>query len=59
MTVDLTERTATLGERLRPGSTTTQWRLLNGLGNIGITLQDEGAIADYGASRPTFKPVIR
>ena len=61
MTVDLTERTATLGEYVFGFEVDddTRWRLLNGLDDIGITLQDEGAIADYEASRPTFKPVIR
>lgn len=61
MTVDLTERTATLGEHVFGFEVDddTRWRLLNGLDDIGITLQDEGAIADYEASRPTFKPVIR
>ena len=61
MTVDLSERTATLGEHVFGFEVDddTRWRLLNGLDDIGITLQDEGAIADYEASRPTFKPVIR
>ncbi|MGW6456468.1 3-isopropylmalate dehydratase small subunit [Streptomyces sp. NPDC055078] len=33
-----------------------RWRLLNGLDDIGLTLQNEGDIAAYEASRPTFKP---
>ena len=59
--MDLPDRTATLGEHVFGFEVDddTRWRLLNGLDDIGITLQDEGAIADYEASRPTFKPVIR
>jgi 3-isopropylmalate/(R)-2-methylmalate dehydratase small subunit len=37
----------------------TRWRLLNGLDDIGITLQDADAIAAYEKTRPSFKPVIR
>ncbi|MFF2524717.1 3-isopropylmalate dehydratase small subunit [Streptomyces liangshanensis] len=33
-----------------------RWRLLNGLDDIGLTLQNEGDIASYEASRPSFKP---
>jgi 3-isopropylmalate/(R)-2-methylmalate dehydratase small subunit len=61
MTVDLESRTATLGEHVFPFEVDddTRWRLLNGLDDIGITLQDEDAIAAYEATRPSFKPVIR
>jgi 3-isopropylmalate/(R)-2-methylmalate dehydratase small subunit len=34
----------------------TQHRLLNGLDDIGITLQHDAAISDYEASRPTWMP---
>lgn len=34
----------------------SRWRLLNGLDDISITLQNEGDIAAYEAKRPSFKP---
>ena len=34
----------------------TRWRLMEGLDDVGITLQNEGAIEAYEASRPSFKP---
>ena len=34
----------------------TRWRLIEGLDDVGITLQNEGAIEAYEASRPSFKP---
>jgi 3-isopropylmalate/(R)-2-methylmalate dehydratase small subunit len=34
----------------------TRWRLLEGLDDIGLTLQNEQAIADFEAKRPSFKP---
>lgn len=33
-----------------------RWRLLNGLDDISLTLQNEADIASYEASRPSFKP---
>ncbi|MFG3284280.1 3-isopropylmalate dehydratase small subunit [Streptomyces sp. NPDC048111] len=33
-----------------------RWRLLNGLDDISITLQNEPAIAAYESRRPAFKP---
>ncbi len=33
-----------------------RWRLLQGLDDIGITLQNEAAIADFEARRPAFAP---
>jgi 3-isopropylmalate/(R)-2-methylmalate dehydratase small subunit len=33
-----------------------RWRLLNGLDDISITLQQEADIASYEAGRPAFKP---
>ncbi|MEJ6548164.1 3-isopropylmalate dehydratase small subunit [Corynebacterium sp. USCH3] len=61
MTVDLEARTATLGEYVFAFEVDddTRWRLLNGLDDIGITLQDESAISDYESTRPSFTPVIR
>jgi 3-isopropylmalate/(R)-2-methylmalate dehydratase small subunit len=37
----------------------TRWRLLEGLDDIGISLSHDDDIADYEASRPSFKPVTR
>ncbi|MDX3312906.1 3-isopropylmalate dehydratase small subunit [Streptomyces sp. NPDC054884] len=34
----------------------SRWRLLNGLDDISITLQNEGDIAAYEAKRPAYKP---
>ncbi|MFC9128664.1 3-isopropylmalate dehydratase small subunit [Streptomyces sp. NPDC057099] len=34
----------------------SRWRLLNGLDDISITLQNEADIAAYEATRPVFKP---
>ena len=34
----------------------TRWRLMEGLDDIGLTLQDEAAITAYQAKRPSFKP---
>lgn len=33
-----------------------RWRLLNGLDDISLTLQNEADIAAYEAARPAFKP---
>lgn len=33
-----------------------RWRLLEGLDDISLTLQNEGDIATYESGRPTFKP---
>ena len=33
-----------------------RWRLLNGLDDISITLQNEADIATYEAKRPSYKP---
>jgi 3-isopropylmalate/(R)-2-methylmalate dehydratase small subunit len=36
----------------------TQWRLLNGLDDISLTLQREEAISRYEAARPGWRPAI-
>ena len=36
-----------------------RWRLLNGLDDISLTLQNEQDIAAYEAGRPSFKPRAR
>lgn len=57
-TVDLVNKTVTVGSL----SVTfqiddyTRWRLLEGLDDIGLTLQNQQAIAEFEAKRPSFKP---
>lgn len=57
-TVDLQNRTVTVGSLSVPFEIDdyTRWRLLEGLDDIGLTLQNEQAIADFEAKRPSFKP---
>ncbi len=58
MTVDLVNRTATLGTHTFNIEVDdyTRWRLMEGLDDIGLTLRDEDAIADFEAQRASFKP---
>ncbi|MCU1486852.1 MAG: 3-isopropylmalate dehydratase, small subunit [Actinomycetia bacterium] len=37
----------------------TQWRLLEGLDDIGLTLRNEGDISTFESSRPAFMPTTR
>jgi 3-isopropylmalate/(R)-2-methylmalate dehydratase small subunit len=39
-----------------PCALLTRWRLLEGLDDIGITLDHEAEIAAYEAKRPSWKP---
>ncbi|MEE1620752.1 3-isopropylmalate dehydratase small subunit [Zafaria sp. J156] len=58
VTVDLASRTVTCGS-LTTGfgiDDYTRWRLMEGLDDIGLTLQHEDAITRYEATRPAFKP---
>ncbi len=58
VTVDLENRQAHCG----PFACTfdiddyTRWRLMEGLDDIGLTLQDEALISEYERNRPSFKP---
>jgi 3-isopropylmalate/(R)-2-methylmalate dehydratase small subunit len=36
----------------------TQWRLMEGLDDIGLTLLQADSIADFEATRPSFRPVV-
>lgn len=61
VTIDLDARTVSA-----PGITAdfevddyVRWRLLEGLDDIGITLQHADAIAEFEARRPAFKPVTQ
>ena len=58
VTVDLENRIVTCG-----GFTCefqlddyTRWRLMEGLDDIGLTLQDEALITEFESKRPSFKP---
>ena len=57
-TVDLTERTATVGEMTVPFAIDdyTRWRLLEGLDDIGLTLRDEPRISAFEATRESWRP---
>lgn len=59
VTVDLVERRVHGGDVDAPFEVDdyVRWRLLEGLDDIGITLQHEDAIARYEAARPTRLPV--
>jgi 3-isopropylmalate/(R)-2-methylmalate dehydratase small subunit len=58
ITVDLESQTATCGTIVAPFEIDgyTRWRLLEGLDDIGLTLQHEEDIAAYEAARASFKP---
>ncbi|MGJ3509486.1 3-isopropylmalate dehydratase small subunit [Enemella sp. A6] len=58
LTVDLKARTITAGDRVIEFQIDdyTQWRLLEGLDDIGLTLRHEDKIAAYEAKRPAWKP---
>jgi 3-isopropylmalate/(R)-2-methylmalate dehydratase small subunit len=63
ITVDLESQTVTTAD----GSVTdsfdvdpyTKWRLLNGLDDISLTLQNEADISAFEAERPAWKPVTQ
>ncbi|MDT0341183.1 3-isopropylmalate dehydratase small subunit [Streptomyces litchfieldiae] len=59
VTVDLVERKVTAGdiEASFELDENARWRLLEGLDDISITLQNEDAIAAFEERRPGFKPV--
>jgi 3-isopropylmalate/(R)-2-methylmalate dehydratase small subunit len=58
ITVDLVERTATLGDLNVSFDVDdyTRWRLLEGLDDIGLTLQHVEDIDAFEATRPSWKP---
>ena len=58
VTVDLEARTVAFNEVVAPFEIDdyVRWRLLEGLDDIGITLQSAGLIDDFEAHRPTFLP---
>jgi 3-isopropylmalate/(R)-2-methylmalate dehydratase small subunit len=58
ITIDLQARTATCGALAVPLEVDdyTRWRLLEGLDDIGLTLQHVDAITSFEANRPSWKP---
>lgn len=58
VTVSLEDCTVTVGENVYTFEIDeyTRWRLMEGLDDIGLTLRDEAAIAQFEARRPAFKP---
>ncbi|MFT3799351.1 3-isopropylmalate dehydratase small subunit [Microbacterium sp.] len=58
MTVDLAARTAAIGELTVAFDIDdyTRWRLLEGLDDIGLTLRNEDAIAEFEARREAWRP---
>ena len=58
VTVDLQEQTVRAGNLSAPFDVDpyVRWRLLEGLDDIGITLQNEEAISAFESRRPAFTP---
>ena len=58
ITVDLGSKTVACGNLVAPFEIDdyTRWRLLEGLDDIGLTLQHEDEISAYEKTRPSFKP---
>lgn len=58
MTVDLEARRATIGDLQVPFEIDdyTRWRLLEGLDDIGLTLRNAEAIAQFEARRESWRP---
>ena len=61
VTVDLVAREVRAGDVVAPFEVDdyTRWRLLEGLDDIGLTLQHEADITAFEASRPAFTPTTR
>jgi 3-isopropylmalate/(R)-2-methylmalate dehydratase small subunit len=61
VTVDLTARTVVCEDLTVPFGVDdyTRWRLLEGLDDIGITLQHADAITAFEATRPSFTPATQ
>jgi 3-isopropylmalate/(R)-2-methylmalate dehydratase small subunit len=57
-TVDLVDRTVSIGTLTVPFDIDdyTRWRLLEGLDDIGLTLRDEPAIAEFESHREAWRP---
>ena len=61
VTVDLDARTVSAGDLVAEFEVDdyVRWRLMEGLDDIGITMQYSDPIAEFEASRPGFKPVTQ
>ena len=61
VTVDLDAQTVSAGDLVASFDVDpyVRWRLLEGLDDIGITLQNEADIARFETSRPRFAPTTR
>jgi 3-isopropylmalate/(R)-2-methylmalate dehydratase small subunit len=61
VTVDLEEREVRAADVVAPFEVDdyTRWRLLEGLDDIGLTLQHEADITTFEATRPAFAPTTR
>ena len=59
VTVDLEAQTVSAGDFVAPFDVDpyVRWRLLQGLDDIGITLQHDDAIARFESSRPSYAPM--
>lgn len=62
ITIDVRDRTVTVPSigvnESFPLDDFARYRLLNGLDDIGLTLQKQDAISDYESRRPAFKPAV-
>lgn len=58
LTVSLEDRTVSIGDLVVPFQIDdyTRWRLLEGLDDISLTLQNEQAITDFEKTRPAWMP---
>jgi 3-isopropylmalate/(R)-2-methylmalate dehydratase small subunit len=59
--VDVAARTVSVGPEVRESfqlADYAQWRLIEGLDDIGLTLRHEGEIAAYEQSRPEYLPSV-
>ena len=61
VTVDLVSREVRAGDVVAPFEVDdyTRWRLLEGLDDIGLTLQHEADITAFEAARPAYEPSTR
>ncbi|AKK10970.1 3-isopropylmalate dehydratase small subunit [Corynebacterium uterequi] len=61
VTVSLADKTVQVGESLYRFEIDdyTQWRLMEGLDDIGLTLRKDADIAAFEQARPTFKPAVK
>lgn len=60
VTVDLEAKTVSVGDLICEFEVDdyVRWRLLNGLDDIGLTMQHQSDIDTYESLRPTFKPTV-